>query len=194
MSSSVGTDDPTISDFLKAFIQLPDEVGGELVVGIVGEASFREVSALWESPFEQDTPGSFFAKTGALAQIATDATMRTTLNSTQVWGGTTPHNFTLMLELYAVTDPKREVLDAVAALEKAVAPELSHMLPVGRIPPTVAVNVGRKIIYPQCVVTSVSTPLDGPISYDGYPLQAQVSVFLQTIGTVNQSEIPNTFG
>ena len=188
---TVGTNDPTISDHLKAFIQT-DEA---LIVGIIGEGSSRELTSLWESPFENDTPGSYFSKAAGLAQIETSRTSRGTLNTTQVWSGTTPITFNLTLELYAVSDAFREVQAAVVELEKAISPELlGGITPMGRIPATVTVNAGRQIIYPECVITSVSRQLDGPISRDGYPLRGSVTITLQTMTTVNKSDIPATFG
>lgn len=188
---AVGTNDPSISDHLKAFIQ---REGGPLVAGIIGEGSSRELTALWESPFENDTPGSQFAKAGGIVQVLSDRTSKSSLNTTQVWSGTTPHNFTIVLELYAVANPKAEVQDAVVELEKCAAPELNAHIPGGRIPPTVSLNAGKQIIYPECVITSVSRDLGGPISHDGYPLRGSVTVQLQTQTTVNQTDIADTFG
>lgn len=187
---AVGTNDPTISDHLKAFIQTPDA----LVVGIIGEGSSRELTALWESPFENDTPGSMFSKAGGLVQIGTGSTSQSTLNTTQVWSGTTPITFNLTLELYAVANAYQEVQAAVVELEKAISPELNQATPMGRTPQTVALNAGRQIIYPECVITNVSRQLDGPISQDGYPLRGSVTITLQTITTINQSDIADTFG
>jgi hypothetical protein len=187
----VGTNDPTLSDHLKAFIQTKDA----LVVGIIGEGSSRELTALWESPFENDTPGSYFSKGAGLAQIETSRTSKGTLNTTQVWSGTTPHNFNLVLELYAVSDAFNQVQAAFIELEKAASPELlGGITPMGRIPATVTLNAGRQIIYPECVITNVSRQLDGPIGRDGYPLRGSVTLTLQTMTTVNQSEIAGTFG
>lgn len=194
---AVGTNDPSISDHLKAYIQ--SEVG-PLVVGVVGEGSSRELTALWESPFENDTPGSMFAKAGGIVQagalggVGEGMTSKTTLNTTQVWSGTTPHNFNLVLEFYAVSDAYSAVQAAVIELEKCAAPEMNHATPGGRIPPTVTLRVGRQIIYPECVITNVSRDLDGPISQDGYPLRGSVTLQLQTKTTVNQSDIAETFG
>ncbi|MGP9633792.1 hypothetical protein ACT3R7_12065 [Halomonas sp. AOP43-A1-21] len=194
--AAVGTNDPTISDHLKAFIQTPDA----LIVGIIGEGSSRELTALWESPFENDTPGSMFSKAGGVLQaghvggLGEGMTSKSTLNTTQVWSGTTPHNFNLVLELYAISDAYTQVQAAVLELEKAVAPELNEITPGGRIPPQVSLNAGRQIIYPECVITNVSRQLDGPIGRDGYPLEGSVTIQLQTFTTVNQSDIPATFG
>lgn len=187
----VGTNDPTISDHLKAYVRGED---GPTVVGIIGEGSSRELTALWESPFENDTPGSFFSKGAGLAQIETGKTSKSTLNTTQVWSGTTPHNFNLVLEFYAVSDAYSAVQAAVIELEKMAAPEMNEKTPLGRIPPTVTLRVGRQIIYPECVITSVSRDLDGPISRDGYPLRGSVTLQIETQSTVNQSDIAATFG
>lgn len=186
----VGTNDPTLSDHLKVFIQTSDE----LVVGIIGEGSTRELTSLWEAPFQNDTPGSMFSKAGGIAQMAVGRTSMTTLNSTQVWGGTTPLNFTLTVEFYAVNNAYNEVQAAVIELEKAASPELNNVTPFGRVPEQISINVGRQIIYPECIITSVSKNLDGPIGRDGYPLTGEVQLQIQAIGTVNKSDIPSTFG
>lgn len=196
---AVGTNDPSISDHLKAYLQ---QEGGPMVVGIIGEGSSRELTALWESPFENDTPGSMFARMGGLIQagafqgvgVEGGSTSKSGLNTTQVWSGTTPHNFNLVLELYAVSDAYTAVQAAVIELEKMAAPELNEKTPGGRIPLPVSLRVGKQIIYPECVVTSVSRDLDGPISRDGYPLRGSVTLQLQTQTTINQSEIAGTFG
>ena len=83
---------------------------------------------------------------------------------------------------------------AAIELEKVVAPEIFGATPLGRIPHEVTLNAGRQIIYPDCVVTNVSRQLDGPISRDGYPLRGSVTLTLQTMATVNSSDIQSTFG
>lgn len=191
MSGAVGTNDPTLSDHLKAFIQ---REGGPIVVGIIGEGSSRELTSLWESPFENDTPGSMFTKGAGLAQMKTGRTSKSLLNTTQVWSGTTPHTFNLVLEFYATSDAYSQVQAAVIELEKMAAPEMNEVTPLGRIPPQVSLNAGRQIIYPECVITNVSRQLDGPIGQDGYPLRGSVTIQLQTMATVNQSDIDQTFG
>ncbi|NOG32881.1 hypothetical protein HLB35_15915 [Halomonas sp. TBZ9] len=195
----IGTDDPTISPHLKAYLRREN---GPTVVGIIGEGSSRELTALWESPFENDTPGSMFAKLGGIVQagalegvgVEGGMTSKSILNTTQVWSGTTPHNFNLVLEFYAVSDAYNAVQAALIELEKMAAPEINEKTPGGRIPQSVTIRVGKQIIYPECVITSVSRDLDGPISVDGYPLRGTVNLQLQTQTTVNQSDIASTFG
>lgn len=188
--SVVGTNDPTLSDHLKVFIQTKDA----LVVGVIGEGSTRELTSLWEAPFQNDTPGSMFSKAGGIAQIGFNRTSMTTLNSTQVWGGTTPLRFNLVIEFYAVNNAYNEVQAAVIELEKAASPELNAITPWGRVPEQISINVGRQIIFPECLITSVSKNLDGPISRDGYPLYGEVQLQVEAIGTVNKSRISETFG
>lgn len=191
MSTVVGTNDPTLSDHHKAFIQTKEAI----VAGIIGEGSSRELTALWETPFENDTPGAAVSKAAGLAQVQSSMTLKQPLNTTQVWSGTTPLTFSLVLELYAVSDAYTEVQAAVIELEKATSPDMGGSNPIGRIPEnSIALNVGRQIIYPECVITSISKQLDGPIGRDGYPLQGQVTLQLEAIGTVNRSDIPSTFG
>jgi len=191
MSIVVGNNDPSLSDHLKAFIQTRDAV----VVGIIGAGSSRELTAMWESPFENETPGSMLSKAGGMFQMQTDMTSKTKLNTTQVWSGTMPLVFSLVLELYAINDAYSEVQAAVVELEKAASPEIYGATPMGRTPEkTIALNAGRQIIYPECVITSISRQLDGPISHEGYPLQGQVTLQLETVGTVNRSDISTTFG
>ena len=193
----IGTDDPTISPHLKAYLR---REGGPTVVGIIGEGSSRELTALWESPFENDTPGSMFAKAGGIVQagalggVGEGMTSKSTLNTTQVWSGTTPLNFNLVLEFYAISEAYNAVQAAVIELEKMAAPEINKATPGGRIPQSVTLRVGKQIIYPECVITNVSRDLDGPISQDGYPLRGTVNLQLQTKTTVNQSDIAGTFG
>ena len=193
----LGTNDPTISNHLKAFLR---REAGPTVVGIIGEGSSRELTALWESPFENDTPGSMFAKAGGIVQagalggVGEGMTSKSTLNTTQVWSGTTPLNFNLVLEFYAISEAYNAVQAAVIELEKMAAPEINKATPGGRIPQSVTLRVGKQIIYPECVITNVSRDLDGPISQDGYPLRGTVNLQLQTKTTVNQSDIAGTFG
>ena len=193
----LGTNDPTISNHLKAFLR---REAGPTVVGVIGEGSSRELTALWESPFENDTPGSMFAKAGGIVQagalggVGEGMTSKSTLNTTQVWSGTTPLNFNLVLEFYAISEAYNAVQAAVIELEKMAAPEINKATPGGRIPQSVTLRVGKQIIYPECVITNVSRDLDGPISQDGYPLRGTVNLQLQTKTTVNQSDIAGTFG
>ncbi|MBE0505913.1 MAG: hypothetical protein IBX50_04225 [Marinospirillum sp.] len=186
---AVGVSDKSVSPRLMAFIKGESET----VVALLGEGATRDLTANWESPFEQDSAGGVFQKTGGLVQEHTGRTSKSTLNSTQVWGGNVPHSFNLPLIFYALSDAYNEVQAAIIALEQMTAPEVNAVMPGGRIPALVAVSVGRMIIYPECHIVSISTDVSGPKSKDGYPLRAEVTLSVQTKSMLNASDIPGSF-
>ena len=193
---SVGVNDPSVSNFCKAWIIQ----GTTTVVGVIGEGTSKELTSNWDSPFEGDAVGSKVEKVGGLVQSTTDMTSVTTLNSRQVWNGSQPHTFNLALQLYALADAKREVDDAIMELERMASPELNAVSPVGgatttgRIPGQVQLNIGRNVLIGPCVITSVSVPLDGPRSHDGYLMSALVNIGIQSYETINKSAIASTYG
>lgn len=187
--ATVGVSDRSLSPRLMAFIQ----GAAGTICGALGEGATRDLAANWDSPFEQDSAGSFFEKTGGVAQATQGVTSKTEFNSTQVWNGNMPHTFNLPLEFYAIRDAYSEVQAAIMALERMASPELNGLFPGGRIPQPVSVKVGRLIIYPECVIESISTPVYGPISRDGYPLRASVNLTLQTKVSLDATDIPSSF-
>lgn len=201
----VGNADSSVSPFLKAWIQGKDANGSPvLVCGVIGEGSTMELQSNWDSPFEQDNPGSFFEKTGGLLQNLTGQTSKTTLNSAQVWNGNRPLTITLTLLLYALSNPRAEVEDAISALKEFASPEVNANSPVtldtngsaggitanvGRIPGTVALSVGRNFIYPKMIIESISEPLDTVRDKQGNRIRAAISLTMQTDVMINQSQI-----
>lgn len=197
--------------------------GSTCVVGAIGEGTSKSVSANWNSPFEDDSVGSKYSKSGGLLQSGagsavlsdmaagvgykgdmsqydtTGMTSITTLASHQVWAGNQPHQFSVTLTLYALSDPRTEVEEAIRQLEKMAAPSLHEMIPVssgdgatnmlGRTPAGVTINVGRSIIYSDCVIESISVPVDGPRSPDGYLLSADVQLDVATKTLLNRTDI-----
>ena len=181
--------------------------GNTCVVGVLGDGTSKSVSANWSSPFEGDSIGSRFSKVGGLLQ--TDAlgagtegvTSVTTLASTQVWEGNQPHTFSITLTLYALSNPREEVTRAIKELEIMQAPDLNQRFPispssdedsttdVGRIPGEVTINIGRSAIYTNCVISSVSVPLDGAKDPNGDLLSADVSLEVTTKTLINKDEI-----
>ena len=196
----VGNADSSVSPFLKAWIQQ----GSTLVCGVIGEGSTTELQSNWDSPFEQDNPGSFFEKTGGLLQNLSGQTSKTTLNSAQVWNGNRPLTITLTLLLYALSNPRAEVEDAISALKEFASPEVNANSPitldtngsaggitanVGRIPGTVALSVGRNFIYPKMVLESIGEPLDTVRDKQGNRIRAAISLTMQTDVMINQSQM-----
>lgn len=196
----VGNADSSVSPFLKAWIQQ----GTTLVCGVIGEGSTAELQSNWDSPFEQDNPGSFFEKTGGLLQNLTGQTSKTTLNSAQVWNGNRPITINLTLLLYALSNPRTEVEAAITALKGFASPEVNANSPVtldangsaggitanvGRIPGTVSLSVGRNFIYPKMIIESIGEPLDTVRDKQGNRIRAAINLTLQTDVMINQTQM-----
>jgi len=188
---ALGVNDPTVSPHLKAYIQSDS---GVLVVGVIGEGTSRQLTANWESPFEQDSAGSKYERAGGLIQEATGVTSKGTLQSTQVWNGNVPMTFPVVLELYALNDPESEVRGAVSALEQMASPDVNYVSPLGRAPSTCSIQIGRMILYPECLIEEVSYEVTGPTHVSGLPLRATVQMTIQTKTMLNGSDIPSTYG
>lgn len=200
-----GNADSSVSPFLKAWIQgLDAEDAPVTVCGVIGEGSTIEMQSNWDSPFEQDNPGSFFEKAGGLLQNLTGQTSKTTLNSAQVWNGNRPITVTLTLLLYALSNPRAEVENAISALKEFASPQVNSMFPVtldtnglaggitagvGRIPGTVSLSVGRNFIYPKMIIESISEPLDTVRDRQGNRIRATISLTMQTDVMINKKQI-----
>jgi hypothetical protein len=170
------------------------------VAGVIGEGTSREMTANWTSPFADKSLGSMFASLGGLSQTFTDRTSITTLNSRLIWEGNESHTLNLVLRLYALRDPKKEVMDAIEALEKMASPQLNDS-PIdysegigGRVPSRVSINIGRCFIWNECVILGVQTPLDKEKNKEGYMIRADVNLQIKTLSMINQSQISSTFG
>lgn len=187
---AIGVTPGKISPHLLAYIQGAPGT----VVGVIGEGSTRQMTANWDSPFEQDSAGSMMERTGGLIQTATGATSKGVLQSTQVWNGNQPHTFDLTLELFAVSDAFSEVQSAIVALEQMAAPDVNYATPLGRAPAVASVQIGRSVIYPECVIGMVSYDTSGPVDSNGYPLRASVQLEIQTKAMINGTDIASTFG
>lgn len=195
----VGLQDKSISNYLKAWIQQDDVC----VVGLIGPGTSRQLQANWNSPFEQSSLGSTFEKTAGLFQIVTGQTSKTTLNSTQIWEGNRPISFNLVLVFYALSDPLQEVMLPLQELEKMASPEVNKVSPInvmpgqetfGRMPAPVTLNIGRTTIITDCVIESMSTPLDKERNSDGLLIRAETTLTIQTKSMLNRSEIAKTWG
>ncbi|SKA52609.1 hypothetical protein [Photobacterium toruni] len=202
----VGNNDPKVSQYLKVWIKQ----GNTCVVGVIGEGTEKELTANWNSAFEGDSVGSKYSKAGGVVQTGTVSestngmTSITTLSSRQVWEGNQPHSHSITLRLYALSDPKAEVEDAIMELEMMAAPEVNAVSPignpfgdgnaVGRAPSSILLNIGRNVIVSGCVIESISIPLDVPRSRDGYRMYADVQLSISTEAMVNRSQISSMYG
>jgi len=150
-----GCRDKTVSNYLKAWI-LQDTT---MVVGIIGEGTSKELGCNWESPFaDLSMPGGKMVK--ALAQTVAGITLVGAIQSQLIWSGNQPHALNLVLRFYALSDPKNEVMEALRALERMAAPDLNAIWPGGREPQPIHINIGRMVVYTNCVITGLSIPLD----------------------------------
>lgn len=209
----MGNNDPAVSPYLKTWIAQD----GVVVCGVTGEGTSKEIQANWSSPFEGEAVGSKFEKVGGLLQTGAvdfvpgvnlkNTTSITALQSRQVWGGNRPTQFSIVLQLYALENPQKEVIDALIALEKMASPDLKNTIPIdlkalvgmsngnklGRIPSPVIINIGRNAIYTDCVIESLSVPLDKEKNADGQLIRAEVNLQIQTMQMLNKSDVASTY-
>jgi len=195
----VGNNDRAVSPHLKTWIKQ----NGVIVCGVTGDGTSKEVQANWDSPYEGESAGSKLGQTAGVAQIKTGMTTVTTLNSRQVWSGSRPTHFNIVLQLYALSDPRREVMDALIELEKMASPQVNANDPgnlfgggsvkMGRIPGTVSINIGRNAVYKDCILENVSIPLDGEKNKDGLLIRAEVNLSVQTMQMINRSDIASKY-
>lgn len=201
---TVGNNDPSVSPYLKTWVYQ----SGVVVCGVTGEGTSKEIQANWDSPFEGESIGSKFGFSGGLLQsgaadefagkIGIDMAARgitsiNTLQSRQVWGGNRPTQFNIVLHFYALSDPRREVINALVELEKMISPQVNDATPFGRVPSPVIINIGRNAIYPDCVIESVSMPLDKEVNKDGLLIRADVNITIQTMQMLNRSDISSKY-
>lgn len=204
-----GNIDAKVSPYLKAWIAQPDKESkiSVCVVGLIGPGTSRALQANWNSPFEQSNLGGMFEKTGGLLQATTEKTSVTTLSSTQIWEGNRPHTFNLTLSFYAINDAFREVMEPLRELEKMMGPDISagqegdgpvmdflkSAIPSGRIPLPVMLNIGRRMMIPNCVIESMSVPLDKERTKEGYLVRAEATLSISTKVMLNKDNIRRTW-
>lgn len=184
--------DSTTSDFLKAYISQNTDEGSVLVIAYIAEGTTEQLQSQWESPFEADSVGSVLEKAGGLLQAATGRTSKTKLNSQQVWQGTLPVALSLTLQFRAYSDALNEVDMAIAHLKAMASPEVNEATPSGRIPQSVELSLGRRLIYSDMRIESVNVPWDGPKTSEGYLSSAEVTIEIQPLQMLNASEILTT--
>ena len=190
----IGNNDPKISPHLLAWVMQRTDAGETSVCGVIGEGTTRELQCNWGMPFEKESLGGFFERIGGVAQAATGLTSQGQYTTTQIWQGNRPHAFNLVLKFYALYDAKKEVMDALQALEEMASPQFFKVVPGGRVPQEVALNIGRVSLLPRCVITSISTPLDKEKTRDGHLVRAEVTLTIETMTMLDRSDIRPSFG
>ena len=187
--TSLGNADSDISEYLKAWIKQDRGGVNTVVCGVIGEGTSKELVSNWESPFDGESLGGHFKKVGGVIEYVTGAglTSKTTLASRQTWQGNEPHTFNLVLVFYALSNAANEVSAPIAALERMMSPEINAVMPAGRTPLPVTLNIGRNAIMTDCVITNMSVPLDQQKTKDGHLVRAEVNLQIETIEMVNLS-------
>ena len=128
----VGCRSASIDSSLKCFIQYYGApANSKTVCAILQEGFTKDLHSQWESPFGEDTVGSYFQKIGGLIQSQSGVITKTQLNTQMVWSGNEPLSFQLPLVFFAQEDPQSEVMDAVLELQKMASPELNENIPLG---------------------------------------------------------------
>jgi hypothetical protein len=208
-----GNADSKISSYLKAWISQPDWDGkvSTCVVGLIGQGTSRALQSNWNSPFEQSNVGGMFEMAGGIAQATTGRTSITTLSSTQVWDGNRPSQFNLVLSFYALRDARAEVMAPLKELEKMLGPDIQpgasddakgfeyawqmvkSSIPGGRIPQPVVINIGRRMLIPNCVIENISIPLDKERDRFGNLIRAEVNLSIATKVMLTRDDIDATW-
>jgi len=187
-----GNNDKSINNALKVWIKKTDET--TMVCGLIGPGTSRQITAKYSEPFAQSSLGSlpFLEKGSALTQLGTGATSLTTLNTAQIWDGNEPYSFMVAIIFYATNNAWTEVMWPLQELEKMMAPQVGNASPfditklfssenaTGRVPGTVSLNIGRTLIIKDCVIESMSTPLDKERDREGNLLRAEVQLQIKT--------------
>lgn len=90
-----------ISPLMKAYIISSED----MVIGYIGEGSSAELTSLWQSPFEDKAMGSMLgaiseaaSSLAGIVQTSSGYTSKSRFNSTLVWEGQQPPEFTLVLD------------------------------------------------------------------------------------------------
>lgn len=181
--------------------------GDNMVVGLIGQGTSRSLTAKWDAPLEQTNAGSdgTVEKAAGAAQALSGNTSITTFSTTQIWGGNSPLKFNLVLDFFALDNAAEQVMKPIQWLEQFASPDVKGVSPfdisslvssksaLGRIPNRVTINIGRKMIIPECVIESVSTPIDKERDKSGNLIRAQVTLDIQTLTMLNRDSFDKIY-
>lgn len=186
-----GVQDESISEHLKIWVKQ----GDIQVAGIIGPGTSKTLTAKWNNPLMQSSLGNVpgAANAAALLQASTGNTSLSTLNTVQTWEGNESTTFNLNMIFIAQSDAVNEVMKALQALEEFASPEVNSLQPGGRIPQTVSICIGMKLAITDCVIESISMPLDKERDKDGNLIRAEVTLNVTTKKMKNQSEVAATW-
>lgn len=187
----LGNQDERLSRFRKVWIASPDVT----VVGVYGPGTTWEITANWETPFENLTIGNMLGQGGNLGQAQTGATSVKASNTTQIWQSNRSTTLNIELKLYALSNPDIEVMQPLAALEYMIAPsEGRSFLSPGQIADSVQINIGTKIIYQPVVLDSISAPFDKEVDSQGRFVRCTINIQASTLTMVTREMLAEGHG
>ena len=70
---------------------------------------------------------------------------------------------------------------------------IASAIPGGRIPSPVILNIGRTMMIPNCVIESMSVPLDKERTKEGYLVRADATLSISTKVMLNKENIRQTW-
>lgn len=186
----VGVNDPRLDASRKVWIS----DGETYVCGVYGPGTTLEISANWDSPFSHLTPGASAQVISGIIQGKEKDTLITTVNSQQVWNGNSPTQFNVECMLYALQDPETEVMAALRAFEDFIAPDVKAFIGRGHIAKALTINIGRRAMYKELILNSISIPFDKETDSKGRFVRCTVNLSLSTSTMVSKEMLTNKGG
>ncbi len=190
-ASCIGNIDTRLHTSRKAWLS----DGETTVCGVYGPGTSMEIVATYNQPFEELTPSAITGNVIAgAAQVVSNKTMVSAMNTRLVWEKNDPTKFNLELQLYALKDTEKEVMEPLRALENFIAPDAAAFIGVGNIAKPLTLSIGRKIIYNYLVLESISIPFDKETDSKGNFVRATVNLTLSTITMVTKAMLKAGYG
>lgn len=187
----IGNSDVRLHDSRKVWIS----DGDTTICGVYGPGTSLEITANWQQPFEDMTPGKALKTVGAGLQAMTNQTFVKAINSRQTWDSNSPSQLTVELQLYALRDPDIEVMQPLSALENFIAPDIDKFIGgPGEIAKALQVDIGRMAIYQMLVLNSVSIPFDKETDSQGRFVRCTVNLTLSTLTLITKDMLKKGYG
>lgn len=191
-STVIGNADPRLSDACKVWIT----DGSTTIVGVTGKGTTLDVSAQWNQPLQNMTPGNAAGEAlQGVAQMLTGMTLVTALNTRKAWTGNEPTRFNVELLLYALKDTDKEVMQPLRALEYMIAPDVGDYFAFGgEIAKALQINFGNRIIYQHLTLDNLSVPMGGERDSQGRFVRCTVNLTMSTLTMVTKQMLKQGYG
>ncbi|TMO87706.1 hypothetical protein CWC12_10535 [Pseudoalteromonas ruthenica] len=186
------TSEDQMSGYIKVYFEKEIQgFGSVTVVGYIGEGATMSLTSHWNPPFLNDSVGDATAlnKAADIAQASTGLTSKAEWNTILNWEGIEPLAFSLPVYFKAHSDAKKQVEDPIMFLEMMETPSLNEASPLGDVPETLILDIGRRIKITNAVILDVQSELDSPRTRDGYRTENMVTLQLQAKQMASQSDL-----